>query len=295
MAAAFANTVTALGLFLVATAATATTPESTAQSALDPPPPFVPKAVMPPPPPAPRPVPGDKLITCKSCPEPWYPLESYFVGAGGTVVLLIVSDAQGQVLDVSVESSSRSRELDRWAINQARTWIFDPGIVQGKKVGGTVRVPVQFIPMIRTSPTLYEGEQKIPLALSPQTKPIKWGDAPAVDEVSSVAQANEFIEHACLHDSVEQGKGYVIYRQLGDNGFSYWTFFDAESGWGPSVVRRRYATGASGTVLKTSYVCQGDAPSCKALRDHLDRGFSGPISTPATLPGKPLFPKCDSR
>jgi protein TonB len=62
------------------------------------------------------------------------------------VVLRVTIDASGNVLNVSIERSSRNRNLDRSAMDAARRWKFNPGMRNGQKVGGDVLVPVDFIP-----------------------------------------------------------------------------------------------------------------------------------------------------
>ncbi len=53
-------------------------------------------------------------------------------------------DATGNVTNVSVEKSSRNRDLDRAAMEAARKWRFNPSTVNGQKAAGRVRVPVNF-------------------------------------------------------------------------------------------------------------------------------------------------------
>jgi len=65
---------------------------------------------------------------------------------GGTVVLRVTIDANGNVLNVVVDKSSRNRNLDRAAMDAARRWKFNPGLRNGVKVGGDVLVPVKFTP-----------------------------------------------------------------------------------------------------------------------------------------------------
>jgi outer membrane transport energization protein TonB (TC 2.C.1.1.1) len=48
------------------------------------------------------------------------------------------------VTNVSVEKSSRNRDLDRAAIDAARKWRFNASVVNGQKAAGRVRVPVDF-------------------------------------------------------------------------------------------------------------------------------------------------------
>jgi protein TonB len=75
---------------------------------------------------------------------PKYPPAEMQDCVGGTVMLLVEIDANGSVLNVSVEKTSRNRNLDRSAMEAARRWRFNPGLRSGQKVGGQVRVPVQF-------------------------------------------------------------------------------------------------------------------------------------------------------
>ena len=65
-------------------------------------------------------------------------------GITGEVVLIIDVDANGNVTNVSVEKSSRNRDLDRAAMEAARKWRFNAAVVGGQKQAGRVRVPVNF-------------------------------------------------------------------------------------------------------------------------------------------------------
>ncbi|GGG21747.1 hypothetical protein GCM10010964_07420 [Caldovatus sediminis] len=73
-----------------------------------------------------------------------YPPESERRGEQGTVVLLLHVDAQGQVAEVTLLSSSGYPALDRAAIAAARQWRFRPALRDGRPVGSTVRAPVTF-------------------------------------------------------------------------------------------------------------------------------------------------------
>ena len=75
---------------------------------------------------------------------PRYPPSAARSGIEGTVILIIDVDANGNVTNVSVEKSSRNRDLDRAAMEAARKWRFNPGTSGGNKVAGRVRVPVDF-------------------------------------------------------------------------------------------------------------------------------------------------------
>ncbi|MDN5781321.1 MAG: energy transducer TonB, partial [Luteimonas sp.] len=83
-------------------------------------------------------------ISSKNMNPPKYPPAAARSGIEGTVILIIDVDANGNVVDVSVEKSSRNRDLDRAAIAAARKWRFNPSTVNGQKAAGRVRVPVDF-------------------------------------------------------------------------------------------------------------------------------------------------------
>ena len=77
---------------------------------------------------------------------PDYPAAALRAGITGQVVLLVDIDAQGKVVNVRVEKSSRNRDLDRAAMDAPRRkhWHFHPGTEKGVPVPSTVRVPVDF-------------------------------------------------------------------------------------------------------------------------------------------------------
>ena len=83
-------------------------------------------------------------ISSKNMNPPKYPPAAARAGIQGTVVLIIDVDASGNVTNVSVEKSSRNRDLDRAAMDAARKWRFNPGQSGSQKVAGRVRVPVDF-------------------------------------------------------------------------------------------------------------------------------------------------------
>src|SRR5690606_24297917 len=96
-------------------------------------------------PPAPTPDIGASVdISSKNMNPPQYPPAAARAGIEGTVVLVIDVAATGNVTDVSFETSSRNRDLDRAAMQAARRWRFNPSVVNGQKAAGRVRVPVTF-------------------------------------------------------------------------------------------------------------------------------------------------------
>ncbi|WHL18889.1 energy transducer TonB [Stenotrophomonas acidaminiphila] len=83
-------------------------------------------------------------ISSKNMNPPRYPPAAFRAGIQGEVILIIDVDASGNVTNVSVEKSSRNRDLDRAAMDAARKWKFNPSVINGQKAAGRVRVPVNF-------------------------------------------------------------------------------------------------------------------------------------------------------
>ena len=83
-------------------------------------------------------------ISSKNMNPPRYPPAAARAGIEGEVILVIDVDANGNVTNVSVEKSSRNRDLDRAAMEAARKWRFNPAQSGGQKAAGRVRVPVNF-------------------------------------------------------------------------------------------------------------------------------------------------------
>ncbi|TDK28330.1 TonB family protein [Luteimonas aestuarii] len=76
--------------------------------------------------------------------EPEYPVAAARARDTGTVLVRAQVDAEGMPTDVEVARSSRSRELDRAAVDAVKQWTFEPAIRDGKAVASTVQVPVEF-------------------------------------------------------------------------------------------------------------------------------------------------------
>ncbi|WP_164086804.1 energy transducer TonB [Stenotrophomonas maltophilia] len=83
-------------------------------------------------------------ISSKAMNPPRYPPAAFRAGIQGEVILIIDVDASGNVTNVTVEKSSRNRDLDRAAMEAARKWRFNAAESGGKKAAGRVRVPVNF-------------------------------------------------------------------------------------------------------------------------------------------------------
>lgn len=104
----------------------------------------------PPPPPPTPPVaidPGkpQRPVAVLSSVMPTYPRDQVCLGVHGTVTLIVTIGADDQVQDVEVERSTRSRELDRAAMEAVRKARWQAEIVNGEPVASRVRLPVEFV------------------------------------------------------------------------------------------------------------------------------------------------------
>lgn len=77
-------------------------------------------------------------------PAPSYPAAALRAREEGTVLVQVDVDAGGNATRVELAQRSRSRELDRAALQAVRGWTFEPAIRDGKPVASTVQVPVDF-------------------------------------------------------------------------------------------------------------------------------------------------------
>lgn len=83
-------------------------------------------------------------ISSRNMNPPKYPPSALRERIEGQVGLIVDVDANGNVSNVIVETSSRNRDLDRAAMDAARNWRFNPGRRNGAKAAGRIRVPVTF-------------------------------------------------------------------------------------------------------------------------------------------------------
>ena len=106
-------------------------------------PPAPPPAPLPPPEPveatqAPVPLPGQT-------PPPNYPRRALRRGIEGVVMVRVDVGPDGVPTSVGISSSSRSRDLDRAAIEAVERWRFRPAIAaDGRPTVGTVVIPIEF-------------------------------------------------------------------------------------------------------------------------------------------------------
>jgi protein TonB len=78
-------------------------------------------------------------------PAPAYPRAAIMDRAEGTVMLRVLVDVDGSPLEVTIETSSGNRELDRAARAQVlKNWKFQPAMQDGHAVQAFGRVPVSF-------------------------------------------------------------------------------------------------------------------------------------------------------
>jgi TonB family protein len=245
-----------------------------------------------PPPPPPAPVASEHITdpSCLDCSTPKYPFELNFARVGGKANLLLSYDSKGKITNVKLLQSSGNRDLDRAAVNHAMTWRVQAGTRGGVPTAGQAQMFVVFEPFVAAGAELakFEGEGSIPLVG-------KDGKLPAAESLRTVAEATDFLAKSCRVDLREQGFHSKAYLHAGAGGESNFTVFDAASGMGPSVVRRRFTSDGRGPVLKTSYVCGADKAGCAKLRAYLANGYSRPVSAHQETFGKPWFESCDGR
>lgn len=77
--------------------------------------------------------------------SPRYPINELKNGVEGTVVLRVLVDIDGKPLDVTIETSSGNRNLDRSALQHVlKTWRFKPAMQNGQAVQAYGLVPIAF-------------------------------------------------------------------------------------------------------------------------------------------------------
>ncbi|MCJ0825523.1 TonB family protein [Luteimonas sp. 50] len=99
---------------------------------------------LPPPPAPPPPPPPPELPLVVSKQAPAYPPGLNDKGIDGEVMLVLDVAPDGSVGNVVVERSQPAGLFDAAAVEAARKWKFNPGMKDGRAVGGRVRVPIWF-------------------------------------------------------------------------------------------------------------------------------------------------------
>lgn len=77
-------------------------------------------------------------------PKPEYPRLARRRAYQGTVVLEVLVDQEGRVVDLRVFASSGHQVLDRAAMKSVKTWLFEPGMRGDQRVAMWVRIPIRF-------------------------------------------------------------------------------------------------------------------------------------------------------
>ena len=107
------------------------------------PPPLPPAA--PPPPQAPQSaLAGRANPVPVSSPAPRYPADAARRRESGTVLVRVDVGPDGVPTSTSIVQSSRSRSLDKAALDAVRRWRFQPAVVDGHPTVGSVVVPIEF-------------------------------------------------------------------------------------------------------------------------------------------------------
>ena len=75
---------------------------------------------------------------------PRYPPQALRRREEGEVILRVLVDVNGDPSTIEVEKTSRSRLLDRAAMDAVKNWKFNPGLKNGQPVAGWVLVPISF-------------------------------------------------------------------------------------------------------------------------------------------------------
>jgi len=76
--------------------------------------------------------------------QPRYPAQALRDGIGGTVRVLFIFNSCGNVREAWIQTSSRNRDLDRAALNEALKWQIDTSTLPDKGKSGAAIAPVVF-------------------------------------------------------------------------------------------------------------------------------------------------------
>ena len=87
---------------------------------------------------------GQPVPLAGSMPSPVYPANALRRREQGTVLVRVEVDRSGRPSGVALVQRSGSRDLDRAAQDAVRQWRFQPAVVDGQAVPGSLEVPVDF-------------------------------------------------------------------------------------------------------------------------------------------------------
>ena len=76
--------------------------------------------------------------------QPKYPPAAVRRRLEGEVMLRVLVSVDGSPLKISIDRSSRHRELDQAAMQAVKRWKFNPEVKNGRPVEGWVLVPISF-------------------------------------------------------------------------------------------------------------------------------------------------------
>ncbi len=207
---------------------------------------------------------------------PQYPLAMNVLGFGGTMMLLVVVNDCGKVVDMHIERTTRLRLLDKAAADAVRGWVFNPGMKDGQRVGGMVRVPLNF------SPTWMLREYSSDSESFPY---------PTVEAAWTAINALPGVE------SVRRSDGITYYVSYAQNGPTIWEYFAAPNPLGPAVVRLRFLNWTtlnrppSTAHIQISYRCEASISACVILAADVQDLVAPPLMPTATMPLSPLVPQ----
>jgi protein TonB len=77
-------------------------------------------------------------------PLPEYPIIARKRGYQGTVILEVLIDRNGKVVDLLMAKTSGYPILDKAALTSMKNWSFEPGMVGKERTAMWVRIPIKF-------------------------------------------------------------------------------------------------------------------------------------------------------
>ncbi len=222
----------------------------------------------------------DTFATSIDMTAPSYPKDMAWQGVGGVVVLIVIIDADGRVVDQQVEKSSSSAQLDQAALDGARAWRFTPARKQGRPIASRARVPVDF-----AIPPEYALERVTGRPRDAYFMQRRKGvaEAPAIDAdgmlpgfvldaypvgVASVAAARSMLQRFAFRERDAVPGAVAEYTLRDEEGLSHWNIAQAP-GMPSAVVRRRLVGDDTMSWYVGSMLCEGEPAACDALLERI--------------------------